>query len=243
MHGRYLHERAVPPTPAIQYTHGPDAVRRSYEPRTASPVGRSNNWSVTNPYVPSLRVCKKQLYISLVRSQLLYCSQVWRPCLIQDILLLERVQRRATKYILNDYTSSYRTRLLKLSMLPLMYIFELNDLLFFIKSMKNPSPHFDITKWIHLNTNVTRSSTHLKLVHNRTKYNSSHHFYFNRLPRLWNSLPPINLELSTETIKHQLNNTFWTIFTSNFDSNNFCTYHVKCPCSRCNLTPITPLFN
>ena len=66
---------------------------------------------------------KKQLYISLVRSQLLYYSQVWRPCLIQDILLLERVQQRATKYILNDYTSSYHTRLLKLSMLPLMYIF------------------------------------------------------------------------------------------------------------------------
>ena len=66
---------------------------------------------------------KKQLYISLVRSQLFYCSQIWRLCLIQDILLLERVQRRATKYILNDYTSSYRARLLKLSMLPLMYIF------------------------------------------------------------------------------------------------------------------------
>ena len=47
---------------------------------------------------------KKQLYISLVRSQLLYCPQIWQPCLIQDILLLERVQWRATKYILNDYT-------------------------------------------------------------------------------------------------------------------------------------------
>ena len=27
----------------------------------------------------------KQLYISLVRSQLLYCSQLWRPQLIKDI--------------------------------------------------------------------------------------------------------------------------------------------------------------
>ena len=186
---------------------------------------------------------KKQLYISLVRSQLLYCSQVWRPCLIQDIILLERVQRRATKYILNDYTSSYRARLLKLEMLPLMYIFELNDLLFFIKSLKNPSPHFDITKWIHLNTNVTRSSTYFKLAHNHTRCNLSHHFYFNRLPRLWNSLPPINLKLSTTTLKHQLNNTFWSIFISNFDSNNYCTYHVKCPCSRCNKTPTTSIFN
>ena len=99
-------------------------------------------------------------------------------------LLLERVQRRATKYILNDYTSSYRARLLKLSILPLICIFELNDLLFFIKSIKNPSPHFDITKWIHLSGGVTRSSSHLKLAHKYIKYNLSCHFYFNRLPCL-----------------------------------------------------------
>ena len=109
----------------------------------------------------------------------MYCSQIWRPNLVQDIQLLERVQRRATKYILNDYTSSYKTRLLKLSMLPLMFTYELNDLLFFIKSIKNPSLHFDISKWVHFNSNSsTRSSTHSKLVHNYTKYSTSRHFYF-----------------------------------------------------------------
>ena len=34
---------------------------------------------------------KKHLYISLVRSQLLYCSQLWRPQLIRDIQNLERI--------------------------------------------------------------------------------------------------------------------------------------------------------
>ena len=111
---------------------------------------------------------------------------------------------------------------------------------FFIKSIKNPSPHFDITKWIHLSIGVTRSSSHLKLAHKYIKYNSSRHFYFNRLPRLWNSLPLINLELSTATLKHQLIHTFWSIFSSNFDNNNYCTYHVMCPCASCNLTPTTP---
>ena len=52
---------------------------------------------------------KKLLYISIVRSQLLYCSQVWRPDYIKGILLLERIQRRHTKYI---YKSSYKSRLL-----------------------------------------------------------------------------------------------------------------------------------
>ena len=70
------------------------------------------------------------LYISMVRSQLLYCTQLWRPHLMKDILTLEQIQRRATKYLLNDYTSSYKTRLVKLRILPLMYLFELQDILF-----------------------------------------------------------------------------------------------------------------
>ena len=76
---------------------------------------------------------KKKPYISLVRSHLLYCSLIWRPHKIKDILFLERVQRRATKYILNDYTSSYKSRLTKLNLLPLMCIYELQDLTFYIK--------------------------------------------------------------------------------------------------------------
>ena len=55
---------------------------------------------------------KKQLYLSLVRSQLMYCSQLLLPNLIKDISCLERVQCRATKYILNDFSSDYKIRLL-----------------------------------------------------------------------------------------------------------------------------------
>ena len=40
---------------------------------------------------------KKLLYISLVRSQLLYCSQLWRLQLIKDVQKLESIQRRTTK--------------------------------------------------------------------------------------------------------------------------------------------------
>jgi len=34
---------------------------------------------------------KKHLYVSMIRSQMMYCSQLWWPRHIQDILLLERV--------------------------------------------------------------------------------------------------------------------------------------------------------
>jgi hypothetical protein len=43
---------------------------------------------------------RKTLYLTLVRSQLHYCSQVWAPQTFQDIQTLERVQRRSMKFII-----------------------------------------------------------------------------------------------------------------------------------------------
>ena len=57
---------------------------------------------------------KKLLYISLVRSQLIYGSPIWRPFLIKDIKLIEQIQCRAIKFILNDFHSDYCNRLVKL---------------------------------------------------------------------------------------------------------------------------------
>ena len=65
----------------------------------------------------------------MVRSHLIYCSPVWRPRFIKDIQLLERVQRRAAKYILNDFTSDYKDRLISLELLPLMMFIAIDDVL------------------------------------------------------------------------------------------------------------------
>ena len=39
-----------------------------------------------------------KFYSKIVRSQLIYCSQLWRLYLLMDIITLERIQRRATKF-------------------------------------------------------------------------------------------------------------------------------------------------
>ena len=64
---------------------------------------------------------KKLLYYSVVRPQLEYACELWSPYTSKDKkLLLENVQRRATKFILNyPRDRSYRERLLKLSLLPI----------------------------------------------------------------------------------------------------------------------------
>ena len=160
---------------------------------------------------------------------------MWRPYYIKDILLLERIQRRATKYILNDYESSYKSRLLHL--LPLMYMFELNDLNFFIKSYKSASSHFNINDYINFRTSITRSSTSHKMIHQCSSSTLSHHFYFCRLPRLWNSLPPIDLTLPTTKIVVFVKTFLWSHFVNNFDSDNVCIFHYLCPCCHCSNCP------
>ena len=178
-------------------------------------------------------IVKRQLYLSLVRSQLSYGSQLWRPMFQKDIVLIESVQRRATRYILNDWSSSYRERLIHLNLLPLMYYLELLDIFFFISCLFHPDPSFNINDYVTFSNCSTRSTSSLKLLFKQSSTNSARHFYFYRITRLWNSLPPIDLSLSLATIKVKLKNLFWSHFLSHFDSHSPCTFHFICPCSKC----------
>ena len=185
---------------------------------------------------------KRSLYLSLVRPHLLYCSPLWHPHLIVHIKSLESVQRRATKFILSDSTTSYRDRLIKLRLLPLMMEFELCDILFLINSLKKPTRHFDVFKYIHISNHSTRSSHHFKLNHSISKNNTSGNFYFNRIPRLWNSIPPLDISLSTPFLKAIIRDFFWDHFLSNFSPDNVCSYHLVCPCRNCSKLPIRVKF-
>jgi len=186
---------------------------------------------------------KRLLYLSLVRSQLTYCSQIWRPHLLKDILALEQIQRRATKYILNDYSSDYRSRLVHLNILPLMMQLELHDIMFFVRCLKGPTDAFNIYDHVTFCTSSTRSSTHLKLQHTLSRTNSARHFYFNRIPRLWNTLPTIDLDQSTTSIKRKVWQFLWDHFMRTFKSDNPCSFHLLCPCSKCSSLSVTSNFN
>ena len=71
------------------------------------------------------------------------------------------------KYILNDFTSDYKSRLIALKLLPLMYWLELQDIMFLSSCLQNQSDHvtehFNITNFIQPCTSSTRSSAHSKL--------------------------------------------------------------------------------
>ena len=188
------------------------------------------------PFYSSINVTtKKKLYISLIRSWLVYGSQIWRPLLLKDVTPIESLQRRATKYILNNYKSNYRSRLIELHLLPLTMVLELSDILFFVKSLKliSPKNSFNVTKYVSFSSHKTRSRSYRKLVQPLIKNNRDKQFYFNRLPFLWNSLSPIDISPSFETIKRKLKFIFWESFLNNFDQDNSCSYYFSCPCPSC----------
>ena len=108
---------------------------------------------------------KKLLYLSLMRSRLTYCSQIWRPRLIKDIISLEQVQCQGTKYILNNYFTNYKTRLTSVHILPLMYTFELADIPFLIPCHQHTDPSFPVTDYIQFASSSTKSSSFCKLIH------------------------------------------------------------------------------
>ena len=118
----------------------------------------------------------------IVGSTLLYCSPLWQPFLIKDILILERIHRQATNFILNYYSTDYKSRLTELKLLPLIII----------KALFSQFQHF-------YSFNIR--SSNIKLCHKLSSNTIYSNSYYHRLPILWNALPSIDL---THTIKQRL---------------------------------------
>ena len=66
----------------------------------------ARKWLVEVLFSPVLLtfLVKLQYYISLIRSRLEYCAAVWDPYLIKDINILEGIQRRAARFVMQDHS-------------------------------------------------------------------------------------------------------------------------------------------
>ena len=114
-----------------------------------------------------------------------------------------------------------------------MYWLDLHGILYVVKALKFPSDNTPILRYISFSKSITRSSSHNQLQHNYCRTSLSRHFYFNRIVRLWNKLPPIDLSSSISSIKYRLTTHLWDHFNNHFDPLNSCTFHYLCPCSSC----------
>ena len=124
-----------------------------------------------------------------------------------------------------------------------MMEFEIADIIFFVKSLKQPSDRFNVRDFVQFTSTSTRSSTFFKLRHSFCSNKIQSNSYFNRIPRLWNSLPSFDIDLPLSTIRSKLRKYFWDHFMTNFDPNNECSFHYQCPCFKCSKLPIDMHFN
>ena len=129
----------------------------------------------------------KLLYCAQIRSNLEYANAFWHPYRKRDIVLLESVQKKATKYLPGMQNLSYEQRLRKLNLPTLSYrrlrgsmietykIFNTYD--------KEAAPNLQLCQ------NQTRGHDK-KLFYSRSnKHHPKLHAFNQRIVKPWNSLP------------------------------------------------------
>lgn len=194
-----------------------------------------NLWMVmrTLGYSVSLKA-KKLMYIAYVRSLLEYASQVWSPCLVKSLKIIESVQRRATKFMLNNINIPYKERLLRTKLLPLSFRRELLDLkclhqsLFGSSNLRGMFPPKRGTRYSAA-PNMLRSSN--------AKTECYRAFYSQRANLLWNKLDSETRSLQfiqgSQIFNNRVNAYYFHKLNTSFNVNNTCTWINFCGCTQC----------
>ena len=182
-------------------------------------------------------IVRRTAYLTLVRSHLGYATQLWTPQSVDLMRKIERVQRRATKFILSlpfFCEQSYTSRLIELNLLPISYWHELLDMIFFFKSVTGiVNLNSSVVPKIHV-TRVTRSynpdSPHF--FSRKCKTTTFQRSFLNRTTRIWNTLSnDINLsvKLPLSQFKSLLYNYYLSALKSVYDPENPRSWKSICP--------------
>ena len=193
----------------------------------------------TCPLMTDIKV-RRTLYLSLVKSQLTYATEVWSPASVNLRTILERVQRRATRWILRTRIGemSYKQRLLTLRLLPLAYDRELRDLLFLYNCISGYTD-LNIDRYVTFVTHGRSRSKNPTLVL-KPAYCKTATFqasFFNRIVKPWNTicnLAPHDKFSSLSLFKYFLRATYFTLLDTTYDIDMPCTWFLfrNCPCHR-----------
>jgi len=128
-----------------------------------------------------------RLYKSLVRPHLEYCIQAWRPHLVKDIEILERVQRKATRMIEECANKTYEERLAMTGLTTLECRRMRADLLEVFKILKG----FEgIEEQLFFKRHISNTRGHsMKLYKERVNRDVLKYSFANRVIEQWNKLP------------------------------------------------------
>jgi hypothetical protein len=140
------------------------------------------------------RKVKVQAYKSLVRPHIEYCSSVWDPHTNRNIKKVEAVQRRAARFIMNDYgRKSSVTAMLSEIQLPTLQDRRLNQRLATMHKIIYNNIELTLTDHLEFNTretstSSTRNHNPLTLKIPSSKTNCHQKSFFPNTARDWNKL-------------------------------------------------------
>jgi hypothetical protein len=144
----------------------------------------SRNISFKSPFIIT------KLYKHLVRPQLEYAIQAWRPWLKKDVNLLEGVQRRATKMVNGMRQLPYEERLRNLGLLPLNKRFERGDAIETFKIVKGIED-IDMGSFFSTRPNEHGTRGHaMMLAKEQCRLDIRKNFFSQRSVNTFNACPP-----------------------------------------------------
>ena len=187
---------------------------------------------------------RRSAYLTLVRSHLGYATHVWTPQSIDLIRKLERVQRRATKNILDlpficDQT--YRNRLMNLNLLPISYSHEFLDMILFFKVVVTSTVRVSppVLPQV-LVTRTTRSNSNRNVTHFISRKCNTLPFqrsFLNRSTRIWITLAndlQLSCNLQIRQFKSVMHKYYVDALELNYDPENPRSWKTICP--SCNVS-------
>ena len=143
-------------------------------------------------------------YKSYILPLLEYCSPIWSPHSVGDILLLESVQRSFTRRIPGLENMSYDARLKALNMISLERRRLHFDLVFCYKLLNGLIGGVPDNYGLVLSTRKSRGNS-FKLVINNPRIDARKYFFSSRICEPWNSLPDsVVLVNNVKSFKRQL---------------------------------------
>ena len=187
----HLGDRILAPVRKEKYLGVEITKDLTWEQHISAVVGKANKklglLRRTCPLIKDTKI-RRSLYLSLVKCHLNYATEVWPPAHISLKLKIESVQRRASRWILQQRKGQqeYKDRLVALDLLPLCYDREMTDLMFFYKALYGYTDIDISTFFSFVNNGRTRSSQlrTLKTPFCRTSTFQASYFY--RIVKLWN---------------------------------------------------------
>ena len=148
-----------------------------------------------------LQSTKEAAYLSLVRPTLEYASTVWDPYQAVYITNIEKIQRRAAHWVLNDYSRySSVTSLLQQLQWPTLEERRKKARLSLLYKANNNLIALQVPPYYQTRPTQTRLHHQSSFIHPFTRTSSYMNSFFPRTIKEWNTLPPTTVASNSLTI-------------------------------------------